>query len=386
MYDDHHSLRTAQPASFVWCSPFNTVVGPPSAATAVSSLLKKLPSLQHVVLLLVARQNTDPVDNCEQASTFLLQIAQSAAASRETQFTVVLSHDDLILQHSVLGMIRVIQTEYRTAAWRTVVTDQLQSDAATWEWVARFPNSALSKNEEVIIDGDKVKVKCFAKVTLPSMPKMLKTQGGACVIFGGTSGLGLELGIYLSQQKLFVCILLATRSCRPTRDITEEIYTPLVFDVCDITKESDVEATIAKAESRAGSVACVIHSAMVLNDAMIATLDEKKVRTVLEPKTRGSWNIHLALSKSPARSSALLFLFSSTTAFFGNPGQFAYGGGNGFLDGLCAFRKSQNLLCVCINWGAFSQIGYLSANSDVENILKRRGIGGINRAEFFSSL
>jgi len=109
-------------------------------------------------------------------------------------------------------------------------------------------------------------------------------------------------------------------------------------------------------------LAGVIHAAGIVDDGMIADLDEAKLQRILAPKVSGTWLLHQA-----TRSMDLDFfvLFSSIAAQLGNLGQSAYAAGNAFMDGLAADRHRRGLAATSINWGPWAESG-MAASMQVD--------------------
>src|SRR5208337_232162 len=101
------------------------------------------------------------------------------------------------------------------------------------------------------------------------------------------------------------------------------------------------------------------HAAMVLDDAIVANLDEARLLNVLRPKIAGAENLD-ELTRGLALD--YFVLFSSATTVIGNPGQGAYVAANGFLEGLARQRYSSGLPAIAISWGGIADVGVLAQN------------------------
>ena len=124
-------------------------------------------------------------------------------------------------------------------------------------------------------------------------------------------------------------------------------------------------------------LAGVMHAAMVLDDAIIANMDEASLLKVLRPKIAGAENLD-----RQTRGLALDYfvLFSSATTVIGNPGQGAYVAANGFLEGL-ARQRFGGLSGTCRSWaGSPMPVCSLATAQRVTPLAHRAGAKGIKAA------
>ena len=107
---------------------------------------------------------------------------------------------------------------------------------------------------------------------------------------------------------------------------------------------------------------------MVLDDGLIANLDETRFRTVLAPKVTGARNLDV-LSRDLALE--YFVLFSSVTTLMGNPGQGNYVAANAFLEGLARERRGEGLPALAIGWGPITDVGVVARSEKLKAGLKR---------------
>jgi len=62
----------------------------------------------------------------------------------------------------------------------------------------------------------------------------------------------------------------------------------------DASSLPSVKAALAHIDSTFGGVKHIIHTAAVVNDAMISATTAASFEAVLRPKIQGSWNLHIA--------------------------------------------------------------------------------------------
>ncbi|MBS9478928.1 type I polyketide synthase [Ancylobacter radicis] len=216
--------------------------------------------------------------------------------------------------------------------------------------------------------------------TAPATP--FRAAEGVHLVIGGTGGFGREAARWLGGQGAKL-IVTASR-----KGVMEP---PLQFDGAEVTAESldirDSQAChqfIARMLARHGRIAGIIHTAMVLDDALIRDLDRARFEAVLGPKVDGARNIDAATAKLDLD---YFVLFSSATTLVGNPGQSAYVAANAYLEALARRRRSEGRPGLAMAWGAISDVGVLARDGATSEKLSRRlGLGMLSAADALEEL
>ncbi|WP_417769738.1 SDR family NAD(P)-dependent oxidoreductase, partial [Stappia sp.] len=143
----------------------------------------------------------------------------------------------------------------------------------------------------------------------------------------------------------------------------------IVGHACDATDKAAVSATLEAVRADAGSIAGVFHTAMVLDDTLMANLTRDQLDAVLAPKVRGAELLDRLTRDDPLSH---FVMFSSATTLVGNPGQANYVAANGYLEGLAARRRADGRPALAVAWGAISDAGYLARNAEVGDKLARK--------------
>ena len=211
---------------------------------------------------------------------------------------------------------------------------------------------------------------------------------GTVLITGGLSGLGALTARHLAGSGAKHLLLTSRRG--PDAPGAEELIAELgglgceaTAVACDVADRARVEELIA-AVPDAHPLTAVIHSAGVLDDGTILSLDAARLDAALAPKADAAWNLHEA---TRGLDLAAFVLFSSAAAALGSPGQGNYAAANSFLDGLAARRRSEGLPSTAIAWSLWEEGGMGAELAEGDRArLARSGLVPISTEEAFELL
>jgi len=102
----------------------------------------------------------------------------------------------------------------------------------------------------------------------------------------------------------------------------------------------------------------------------------------IDPKVKVAENLHRGLM---GHSLDFFLMMSSISATLGNPGQSNYCAGNCYLDSLAWSRNLQGLPAVSVVLPVILDVGYVGEHQEIELLLNRAGILGINEDEMLRS-
>jgi len=212
-------------------------------------------------------------------------------------------------------------------------------------------------------------------------------KDGAYVVTGGTSGFGLMSADWLARQGAGK-IILVSRSGAKVAGLAEAVRAlealgaEVKVAALDVTDREHVLSLAAKAAPL--PLRGILHSAMILDDALMSDLTPERFRKVFRPKVEGA--LHLAELAEGSPELDFLVFYSSISALVGNRGQTNYVAANSTLDGLAQLLRARGQPAVSINWGALAESGVVARDERLASALASAGIAGLSNREAFSAL
>ncbi|KAL9595237.1 MAG: hypothetical protein Q9219_006571 [cf. Caloplaca sp. 3 TL-2023] len=150
----------------------------------------------------------------------------------------------------------------------------------------------------------------------------------------------------------------------------------------DVSNKTDVVECITASLRPVGGV---VQAAMGLHEALFSTMTNEAWHTGIQPKWRGTWNIHEALEEHDSQLDFFL-MTSSVSGSVGTATESNYCSANAFLDAFARYRHSLGKPVTSIGLGMISEVGYLHENPEIEALLLRKGIQPLNEEEFLQML
>ncbi|MEU8089128.1 type I polyketide synthase [Micromonospora sp. NPDC049101] len=277
------------------------------------------------------------------------------------------------------GLGRVCALEHPDRWGGLIDVEGAATDERTWEQVLAVVSGAYTDEPEAAVRSSGVRVRrlLHAPVAAGRAAPEWRAHGTALVT-GGTGALGARTARWLVQRGIEHLVLVsrrgpdAPRAAELVAELEELGATAevLACDVADRTQLASVLATIRPDRP----LTTVVHTAAVLDDALIGSLDRDRIDAVLAPKARAALHLH-DLTRELDLSAFVLF--SSFTAAVGNTGQGAYAAANAMLDALAQRRRAEGLKATSVAWGPWAGGGLVGA-PEVAAGLSRRGVAALD--------
>ncbi|KAI9789487.1 MAG: Type I Iterative PKS [Peltula sp. TS41687] len=203
------------------------------------------------------------------------------------------------------------------------------------------------------------------------------------ILIGCLGGLGRSLSKWMLKRGARNFTFLGRSGCdKPSaRELVENLEKAgATVQVVrgDVVNKEDVVASVAASPLPIGGV---VQAAMGLHEALFTNMTNKAWHTGIQPKWRGTWNIHEALEGKDDQLDFFL-LTSSVSGSVGTATESNYCSANGFLDAFSRYRQSLGKPICSLGLGMISEVGYLHENPEIEALLLRKGIQPLNEDEF----
>lgn len=217
-------------------------------------------------------------------------------------------------------------------------------------------------------------------VAEPSGPAPLLR--GTHLITGGTGGLGAALAQWLVENGARRIVLMGRSSAGAAAQAQAERLRQQGAEVrtvaIDVASRADLARELDAIDADFGPLRGVYHLAGVLNDGLVDTQTPDAYRRVLGPKADAAWHLHELTAE---RALDHFVLYSSAAALLPSPSQTSYAAANACLDALAAWRRTQGLPALSLQWGPFSDAGLAAARGERGARLAQRGAASLTTGE-----
>lgn len=361
--------------SFVDINKFDAFVILPPFQESLIAKVRNFPHVQHVVILCESQDSLAP---------HVLQILSEHVHVQMLQMPVVLQKGSLATQRpKVLQWLKslnfskkfTIESFPYESSKSTIIQEKTQSYFNTGRLAVLALETDIGTTHSYI----------------PLLPtrKQLFRKRAVYIVAGGLSGLGFETVKFISQKGGGHIVILS-RS-KPTPEVQQDLNNIrnqcgncITSIECDISVPEHVHEAIRSIGQKfpACPIRGVFHSAVVLHDGLIETLNRSLYEKVFKPKVNGALNLHNATQHCQLD---YFVCYSSISAFLGNASQTNYAAANTFLDMFCQYRHKLGLPGQSINWGALN-LGLLFNKEHFQRFLEAKGMMVLDVGEIYKSL
>ncbi|KAE8323848.1 fatty acid synthase S-acetyltransferase [Aspergillus sergii] len=211
------------------------------------------------------------------------------------------------------------------------------------------------------------------------------------LIVGGTGGLGRSITQWLATHGA-KHVLLVSRSGPGSPGVEHLINSMSSQGVqvcalsCDVTDKTQLMSILRPHLQQCSPLRGVIHSAMVLKDAMFNNSTLSDFESVLKPKVDAVYAVNELLIQLGYDLDFFIAL-SSISGIIGNQGQSSYAAASTFLDAFSEYNHLKNRPFTSIDLAPLWDIGYLAEHPEKRRLVREQiGKDGMVEAELHDIL
>nr|WP_211222323.1 type I polyketide synthase [Actinokineospora enzanensis] len=251
-----------------------------------------------------------------------------------------------------------------------------------------------SGEPELRVDGDKVVAPRLVRLVSESTVDPVWRTDGTVLITGGTGGLGAQVARHLVATHGVRDLLLLSRrgieapgAAELVAELAEQGATARVV-ACDVSRKRSLGAALKKIPVDR-PLSAVVHTAGVLDNAMIGDLTVDRLDGVLATKVDAAWALHELTADADLSA---FVLFSSSAGLADGAGQANYAAGNTFLDALAELRRALGRPATALAWGLWmpdegAALGMGATLTEVDrNRIARLGLAPLTVTESLAAL
>ncbi|WP_455711686.1 SDR family NAD(P)-dependent oxidoreductase [Streptomyces kronopolitis] len=276
------------------------------------------------------------------------------------------------------GLVRTVQNEH---PGRVLVAD-LDDDPASW---SALPGVLAHEEPQVAVRRGVAHVPRLAPARAAARRPAPFNGEGTVLVTGGTGGLGSLLARHLVVEHGVRHLLLTSRRGPQAPGAAElaseldELGARVTIAACDMADSAAVGELLGSLPA-GHPLTAVIHTAGVLDDALVEDLTPERLKTVLRPKADAA----VVLDRLTRHLDLTAFvLYSSVGGTLGGPGQGNYAAANAFLDAVARRRRAEGLPGLSLGWGLWSDSTGMAAEIGTAHVdrLNRSGLATMTPAE-----
>ncbi|QTD53418.1 SDR family NAD(P)-dependent oxidoreductase [Sulfidibacter corallicola] len=356
-------------------------------AEMIESLSERLQALSPLEHLVWIAPNDSGNQDRKQGVLFMFRIAKALLSSGfeanrlswtliTTQTCAVGKHETPRPAHAgVHGLAGSMAKE--VPHWRVRVLD-MQADA---DWPVR-EMFCLERDDVLVYRNGRWFQRALAPLRLPAVDHPPYKYRGVYVVIGGAGGLGEAWSHWVIEKYKARVFWIGRRqkddAIQAKIDRLAQLGPAPTYLQADAADRASLETAYQAIKQEHPRIHGVIHSAIVLQDASLAKMDETRFQAGLSAKV----DVSLCLAEV-FKGEALDFVlfFSSLQSFLKMPGQSNYAAGCTFKDAFAEYLSRQWTCRVKVmNWGYWGNVGVV-ADATHRDRMARAGIGSIEPEE-----
>ncbi|MFC4537124.1 SDR family NAD(P)-dependent oxidoreductase, partial [Sphaerisporangium dianthi] len=257
-----------------------------------------------------------------------------------------------LVQAPLWGLLRSAQTEHPQ---RFVLVD-IDDDPRSYR---ALPSALRSGEPQLAIRQGTAHVPRLARTaTGPAAVRPAVDGEGTVLITGAGGALSVKIARHLVSAHHVRRLVLAGRR-GPAADGARELAAHLTelgaevtLAACDVADRSAL-AAVLDAIPAAHPLTAVVHTAGVLDDAVVTGLTPGQLATSFRPKVDAVMNLHRLTEHLNLTS---FVVFSSAAGIVGSAGQSNYAAANAFLDAFAHWRRARGLPATSLAWGPWTNL------------------------------
>ncbi|WP_407051959.1 SDR family oxidoreductase [Methyloraptor flagellatus] len=290
---------------------------------------------------------------------------------------------------SIHGLLGSLAKEF-SPAWRLRVLDlpRAGSDASAAALVAAALRATEDPGGDVLAlrDGGWLRRALVpSRFAAPTAP--VYRDDGVYVVLGGAGGIGAVWTEHVVRRHGARVAWIGRRAeddgIRAVIARIGKVGPAPIYIAADATDPAAMERVRDTVRDRLGPVTGIVHSALVLQDASLARMDEATFRAALAAKVDASVHLAAAFAREPLETA---IFFSSMMSFAKSAGQANYAAGCTFVDAFAhAFGHATGIPAKIINWGFWGSVGVVATDIHRER-MRRYGFGSVEPEEGMAAL
>lgn len=343
------------------------------ASNSVEDIHKKQDDVVKV-LLYILKKLADDGSRCKR---LCIISCDTFAEEREITEEVGIG---LITNATLFGMANTARQEIQCPVQFIDTEWALRTENTKYLVAEIFRHQSFGQNSVRILNKGRYVLRQMPCKPYENKPDLQLPEDGVIGISGGNGALGLVMGLWLLKTaqkqggKKFTIKFLSRSmkisdqnmpNWKEIQDLAASIGIGAEQAKCDVSSQESVDDFIKR---ETPNLTGLIHSAGVLQDAMVMNQTWEKFDAVYESKSRAALYIHDALERFENPKLKFFWMFSSG-AVYGNMGQLNYSSSNAYLDALCRYRRSLGKPAMAPQWGAWGEVGMAS---NLDDASKRR--------------